>query len=237
MGGILVSYPPGGGGGGAPAFDPSTTVNFYDEFITTQTVSGGNSAVISAEPWVASGNGSVARDFTMPGAFGAITVNSVAAGQMGLYTTDSTTSSMEFGSVLFDCKIRFQFDSVNDAIIYTLGFQDVGYSPQYYSNAILLSYDQSASPNMRFITAKAGSYTVVDSGIAADTNVHTLRMRCINIGTILFSLDGGVEIPITTNLPVVSMFFGVAVGTYNTTTLPHAVSLDYMWFTVTGLSR
>lgn len=47
----------------------------------------------------------------------------------------------------------------------------------------------------------AGPETTVASSVAVDTNWHTLTIRSINTGTILYSLDGETEISITDNYP------------------------------------
>lgn len=234
---ILLSYPPGGSGGGT-AFDPATTVFLYDDFTTIQGGSGPN--VVQSELfWLASGNGIIDRDFTMPGAVGSLGVHSVASGQEALFSTDASGTKflVALNDKTFDLKIRFQYDSINDSIVYQMGFQD-GASPQFFNNSIALHYDVSVSANFRFYCLSAGTATIVDSGIPADINPHTVRIRALVAGTILFSLDGGTETSISTNVPTVPMnIVAVAVGTFGTTTTDHTCFLDYVYFTITGLTR
>lgn len=76
-------------------------------------------------------------------------------------------------------------------------------------------------------TATAAVSTVVNSNVAADTSFHTLRIRSLVAGTILMSLDGGVEQTLSSNCPTAQIgpMFEVV-----TDSNPGAVSMDVDYF-------
>ena len=80
---------------------------------------------------------------------------------------------------------------------------------------------------------QSDNYSTVNSK-AYDTNLHHVRIRSTSIGTILFSIDGGTETAITTDVPTVRMipFFQViARSTGNTIN----ASIDfYSYMAATG---
>lgn len=226
----------GGGGGGGSDFDPATMMEFYEDFTT---VNGGAFTTVQADKnWFGSGGGSFSPCQTMPGAIGAIAIQANAGSQIGLFTHDffSGNELIELADRTFDYKCRFQFDSVDDGIAYAIGFQDAA-SPLFQGHMIALEFNIGSSPNLLFQTVDGSGANIQDSGITADTNPHTLRIRSINAGEIRFSIDGGAETIITTHVPTTNMNATMAVGTYNTTTKPHQVNVDYVWFKATGLSR
>lgn len=57
----------------------------------------------------------------------------------------------------------------------------------------------------KFVCRDATSTTATSSGIAPDTNFHLLRIRSTTAGTILFSLDGGSETAIASNVLTVTV--------------------------------
>lgn len=84
-------------------------------------------------------------------------------------------------------------------------------------------------------TATASLTTTANSAVVADTNYHTLRMRSVVPGTVLFSLDGGVESALSTNCPT-----GAVTPTWQILTDASAqklINLDYFAFQMSGLSR
>lgn len=106
------------------------------------------------------------------------------------------------------------------------------------TDGMWVEYDTAnASSNADYTwrTRKASSdnYSTVNSK-ACDTNLHHVRIRSTSIGTILFSIDGGTETAITTDVPTVRMipFFQViARSTGNTIN----ASIDfYSYMAATG---
>jgi hypothetical protein len=77
--------------------------------------------------------------------------------------------------------------------------------------------------------------TSVSSGVAADTNFHTLRMWLTVSGTVNYSLDGGATQSNATNCPTVAI--GPAFQLITDTTATVSMDVDFFSFRMTGLSR
>ena len=77
--------------------------------------------------------------------------------------------------------------------------------------------------------------TAVDSGIAIDTNWHTLKISSVTAGTIVFQLDNGATTSITTNAPTANIMPAAIVGTDIST--QRTVFLDYFFFRAFNLAR
>ncbi len=84
-------------------------------------------------------------------------------------------------------------------------------------------------------TADAAIHTTANSTVAVDTSYHTLHMRSITAGTVLFSIDGEAEISIASNCPqsLISPAFDILTDT----TAQKQLVMDFFSFRQTGLSR
>jgi len=75
-----------------------------------------------------------------------------------------------------------------------------------------VEYDTSlGDTNFMFVACNGSNCTRQSSGVSFDTSWHKLRIRSQTAGTILFSLDGGTEVSINTNVPTQALapIFGV----------------------------
>jgi len=75
-----------------------------------------------------------------------------------------------------------------------------------------VEYDTSrGDTDFMFVACNGSNCTRQSSGVSFDTSWHKLRIRSQTAGTILFSLDGGTEISINTNVPTSALapMFGV----------------------------
>jgi hypothetical protein len=75
-----------------------------------------------------------------------------------------------------------------------------------------IEYDASrGDTNFMFVACNGSNCTRQSSGVSFDTSWHKLRIRSQTAGTILFSLDGGTEVSIGTNVPTSALapMFGV----------------------------
>jgi len=75
-----------------------------------------------------------------------------------------------------------------------------------------VEYDTSrGDTNFMFVACNGSNCTRQSSGVSLDTSWHKLRIRSQTAGTILFSLDGGTEVSINTNVPTGALapMFGI----------------------------
>lgn len=105
------------------------------------------------------------------------------------------------------------------------------------TGGIYVEYDTAntgnTNTNFTWVTRSASTPTYsTTNAIAADTNFHRFRIRSLVAGTILFSVDGGTEASIATNVPTVIMapFFQVITRTTATAT----ATLDFCSFVSTN---
>lgn len=174
-----------------------------------------------------------------PGLIQFATNASVTAGQGGSLWLSSSTASQIFLSLTtatnWDSYFTFSLSSTSDIRAY-IGYGDTMGAPLGGASYIGVRLDASVpDTNFIFVCSNAGAATEVNSGITANTNYHTLRLRSVATGMILFSLDGGSEQSIATNCYAgdVSPAFQVLAHT----TTQRSVSVDYFGFFGSGLSR
>lgn len=94
------------------------------------------------------------------------------------------------------------------------------------ANWMGVEYDTANTGNtdtdFTWVTRSAGTPTYsTTNAIAADTSFHHFRMRSTTAGTILFSVDGGTEASVNTNVPTTNMtnpFVSVLTRTASTKT-------------------
>lgn len=91
--------------------------------------------------------------------------------------------------------------------------------------------------NFQFVANNGGgsNITAVDSGIAANTDWHTLRMSVAAPGTVFFSLDAGDLVAISTNLPTAGLT--PAEQLLTTATAAKSVDLDFFSLAAPSLAR
>ena len=130
-----------------------------------------------------------------------LTTGSAAAGNgIAMWLGNSAITLLNLDTTIWDMFCVFQLGQTT-ATRFRAGFHNENASV-LGSGGNFLRYDTNATyadTNFKYECRNLSTSTVVDSGIAADTNWHTLRMRSTG-GTINFSLDGGVESAISTNI-------------------------------------
>jgi len=108
------------------------------------------------------------------------------------------------------------------------------------TDGIWIRYDTSAGfadAYFTFETRNASvSTTSIVNSIAADTSFHRFRIRSTTAGTVLFSVDGGTETAINTNVPTVGLtaFFNI-VSDLDATA--KSIDVDLFSWKATGLAR
>ena len=130
-----------------------------------------------------------------------LTTGSAAAGNgIAMWLGNSAITLLNLDTTIWDMFCVFQLGQTT-ATRFRAGFHNENASV-LGSGGNFLRYDTNATyadTNFKYECRNLSTSTVVDSGIAADTAWHTLRMRSTG-GTINFSLDGGVESAISTNI-------------------------------------
>lgn len=100
---------------------------------------------------------------------------------------------------------------------------------------IWLRYDTTGTPDTNFFfcaknsgTAndKEASGTATDSGVAADTNFHTVKIRRVSASSVAFSLDGGAETTISSNIPNDGIYVAPFYNVTTRTTAAKTADLD-----------
>jgi len=150
---------------------------------------------------------------TISTATGSIAGGLMANGDPGAYLLQTGATSGSFitlfcgpaGLSFFKANMLFDiaFSFLASASDNSLGF-DVGMADQTNtldpSEGIYLQ-KKTGDTNYFFVCRNGGVETRTDSGVAADTNIHTIRIRQTSVGTIGFSLDGGAFVNIASNVP------------------------------------
>lgn len=108
------------------------------------------------------------------------------------------------------------------------------------ADGMFLRYDTAnGDTNFMFVCVKTGaSTTAVSSGVAADTNFHTVRIVSTSAGNIDFYLDSGaVNHACTSGTNVPTANVGLEAGLITNTTANKTFDLDWVSFQQTGLTR
>lgn len=181
-------------GGGSSAI--TTATNF-----TGGDMSGWNVVQISGGTQSAQGTNGT---YSNPGQL-LITTSAISGQGLSLYRGSSSAASVgALGSNSgwdYNCVIKLGSTS-NIAI--RVGFTSAGQQAvDTPSNGIWVRYDTAAADTQFTFESRSGgvSTTSVTNSKNADTNFHAFRIRSTVAGTLRFSVDGGTETSIATNVP------------------------------------
>lgn len=91
--------------------------------------------------------------------------------------------------------------------------------------------------NFQFVASNGGgpNVTLVDTGIVADTNWHTLQMSVAAPGNVLFSLDYKAPVSISTNLPTAGLT--PAFQLLTTANVAKTLDIDFFSFAAPSFAR
>lgn len=169
--------------------------------------------------------------------------NSTATTGMGVYIAKGGGSNA-VGIIrpltdLFDVQIAFMLGATATNAMY-FGFVGGGsQSTIPATNATTftgLRYDTSLSDTDFMVGSQSASTgDLVSSGVAADTGWHTFRMRAAVAGTILFSIDGGTEVTVSTSIN--SGLLDIVLQQINRAAASSAIYVDYIGVSVANLTR
>lgn len=224
-------------GSSASAFDPATSVLQYDDFV-------GGGALVNTLNWQTF-TGSIGHAAGIANTFGVVTLTTGASTNNSA-DLEHQSLEWEYDNSIFDSKVKFALSAAT-SISSFVGFNDESTIDETATNFFGCAYSTSASDtNFMYVLRKAsGTEQRVSSGVAADANPHTFRVRSTVAGTLSFSIDGGAEtcfnsggtsgctassqIPSSTLAPMFSVF--------TRTTASRILYVDYYYLTVTGLTR
>jgi len=164
-----------------------TQLFFYDDFL-------GDSV---RDLWALSGDGggtAVPID-AQDGGVLHITTDGDNTDSYGIYWNDTRTLHVD-KKVAVETRVKLVQTTLVDVKLQLLRYN--------VNNRIYFRYDTSVpDTNWVIVTTDGGASTTGDSGVAADTDYHILRIECFPAGEVHFFIDG-VETnnsPITTNIP------------------------------------
>lgn len=227
-------------GGGGTSFDPLdvTTLYFRDDFL-----SGNQSSGSIGYGWIVVNDVGTLTTSILEGTyprFGQIQIDtSGVSGDGGSFGLSSTNGVL---NKLGNLSANTNWDSywivaLNQTTSikarFGLCFQNALRVP---TDGLFIGYDTSLSDsNFTFETRASSTSTRTASAVAADTSFHKLRIRSTVAGSIKFSIDGGAETTISTNVPTANLTPCTAMATI--TGSARSVKLDFFSFLMTGLSR
>jgi hypothetical protein len=187
--------------------NPSDLNTFFlrDDFITTSTSNFG------ALNWkVNNQNGgtiaitTVPYDGSEPGIISLITDAGGATHGGEIFLDNQTSAALvQPSTVIFDAQFRFKLAQTT-ATRFNVGFHDATGIAR--PNSIYVRYDTTAGTADTNFMYIVGANAAVSSGIPADTQWHTLRIRATTASVIKFSFDGGTETSFSSGIPANSLY-------------------------------
>lgn len=92
-----------------------------------------------------------------------------------------------------------------------------------------------ADTNWFFVSRASSTQTRTDSGVAVGTDWVRLRIRRTGASAIGYSLNGGAETTISTNIPTASLMPGLHI--VNSAVASKTIDVDYFDLLITGMTR
>jgi hypothetical protein len=224
-------YAPVASSAGRDPNDPVTSTYLKDDF----QIGSGDGKEIGELRWTHTGSGVskayLASEADHPGIFEFAVVNNIA----GLfYANAANLSACRFADDFDAYFILRLYATANLAIRFGL-FEVSQTAVADPPNAgIYFEYLAAGDTNLYGVTRSASTQTRTDMTVAASTNFVRFRLRRIDGSTIGFTMDGGAEVPVTTNIPSGT---GYAVVQVRSTSGANAADLDFHDLLVTGLAR
>lgn len=131
-------------------------------------------------------------------------------------------------SAIFDYKMIFKLGSATNIAFYS-GFVPGTAQTTIPSagTAVFCGFRLDTSLGdtaFSFVRGAGATQTVAATSVAADTNWHTIRVRSVVAGTVLYSIDGGAETAVTTNLPNTTLDYAHQI--INRTTASAVLTID-----------
>ena len=142
-------------------------------------------------------------------------------------------------TALFDIQVAFKLAATTNTAMFIGLMANNAQATIPATNAstfIGLRYDTSVPDSNYMWGAMGGSAgALTSSGIAADTSWHRFRMRAAVAGTVLFSLDGGTEVAVSSNIS--NSITDFVIQQINRTSASAIIYIDYVAVKVSNLTR
>jgi hypothetical protein len=207
------------GNAGAQAFANSSVIGGGSpQFVTSYGSSGSGTALISEA-----------------GSLGIVQIlTGTTNGSAALVTMGGGTSGplQAYNNTLFDAKFRIKVSSITNAQ-YFIGFNRAEAVGDGSTDLLGISFDSAQDgTTWHAVTRSAnGAITrtnIPSNGTVSTTNYQTLRIRSLVAGTVLFSVDGGTEVAVSSGLPTIGLAPQFAVLTIAAANNIN-VKIDYFW--------
>lgn len=209
--------------------NPKGAINILDDFL-----GGGNAGATAASGlcgmfgWAVTlgGSGTVANvDDSSNGGVGTEKLDSpTSSDTAAIFLPVVGTAEITYAGNLFDTYFYVRCGTLSNFTGFFGMWDNGSLTSGYPQNGI---YIDLASGKGHCVNASADSNV---SLLTMDTSYHRYRIRCAVAGTILFSVDGGAESSITTNVPSAKLGMGFRIASTNAS--DHAMYIDYVWHTV-----
>ncbi len=201
---------------GSGGFDPSTTLQFYEEFTTGGYF--GSGEISSENQWSSSATGSpsftaagatVPSDTNHPGVL-QITVTALNEGGGLLGGIFGSTINRPFftGGGVLTYESLVYVNAISNGTDNSNIYSGIGNEPAWnaLSNVMYVAYNSATSANWIFLSTKASSTTTTTSSIPVTTGWHKLKFIVNAAGTsIEFFIDGVSGGTCATNIPVIAL--------------------------------
>lgn len=223
----------GGGGGGFDVItSPATELQIFDEFISGLGASGQVGALGWTWTNANGGDVNINDSFKTGNILMKTDIGSNAYVNVELKTVPKTVDPASSFDILWILELDLSVSGGD----YRLGFSDRTELITGVPNNGIYIERLAADTNWFYVTRSGASQTRSDSGVAISTGtLRRFRLRRKDASTISFSISGGSETDITTNIPTALGTIAIGVKSINTTA--KTVKLDYFGLKITGLSR
>ncbi len=217
-----------------------TVFSLEEEFPSSSSTS---SPSVGALGWVVRAVGSAGALSYVTGTWpsiGVLRVNTPATAAQGTGIALDQSSTALFSSVSaqagWELRVRFKLSQTTNTRL-RVGLFPAANTAAAPTEGIFLRYDVNAGDTgFLFECRTGGTPTTVASGVAADSNWHTVRIYSNTAGTIGFQLDGGTVQSIASGVPTGALT-PAAFLVNDATATAGSVDYDFVKFRARGLSR
>ena len=217
----------------ASVLDPLRTLQVIDDFVggtgaTTTvgelgwTLAGGSTTALAAE---ARHPGLLRRDTSTTSGVVAYTLLRSNVSSAGSFHADD----------FWDVTFVFRLNQVDANTRLRIGVSG-NWSSETPVNAAYLEV-LTSDTNWFYVTRTSSVETRTDSGTAANTSWHKIRIRRLSASALGFTLDSAAEVSVSSNVPTGTGVTAPGWQIVNTTTASKTVDVDLCILRVTGLNR
>jgi hypothetical protein len=209
--------------------DPTVAQSFVDDFL------GGSNETGEV--------GELGWNFTN----GSMTALSELQNHPGVYRRTGSATANQVCAFRLHGNLAFRFDEFHATTIIfkeTLATTDATWQIGILSTFTSLTQTHGcylevlpADANWFFVTNNGTSPHRVDSGVAQSTGWIKIRIRRVSSTIVAFSINGGAEVQLSTNIPDAADAFDVGVCSANTSTTARVIDLDFWSLKMLPITR